>query len=394
VSVETEADVLIVGGAVVGSAIAFYLTRLGFTGRIVVVEQDPSYRDCSTARSAGGLRQQFSTPENIRLSQATLTLLRNLKAVFGADADVGFKEQGYLILASPEGEGILSDNVRLQQAHGASVECLDAARLAGQFPWLTVDGVAAGAFGSKGEGWLDPVILTTLFRKAAEAAGVRYVSDRVTGLEVRGGNVTGAVLAGHGRIGCHRVVNAAGPWAGAVAALAGLPLPVEPRKRYVYVLDCRDAPESLRRGPLTVDPSGVWFRPEGQVFICGKSPEEEAEPPAQDLEDIDHDFFTSEVWPVLAERVPVFEAVKVVNAWAGYYDYNTLDQNGIIGAHPDLTNFYFANGFSGHGLQQSAGTGRAIAELIVHGSFRTIDLSRFGYERIRRGEPLAELNVI
>jgi len=394
VSVETEADVLIVGGAVVGSAIAFYLTRLGFTGRIVVVEQDPSYRDCSTARSAGGLRQQFSTPENIRLSQATLTLLRNLKAVFGADADVGFKEQGYLILASPEGAGILSANVRFQQAHGASVECLDAARLAGQFPWLTVDGVAAGAFGSKGEGWLDPVILTTLFRKAAEAAGVRYVSDRVTGLEVRGGNVTGAVLAGHGRIGCHRVVNAAGPWAGAVAALAGLPLPVEPRKRYVYVLDCRDAPESLRRGPLTVDPSGVWFRPEGQVFICGKSPEEEAEPPAQDLEDIDHDFFTSEVWPVLAERVPVFEAVKVVNAWAGYYAYNTLDQNGIVGPHPDLPNFHFANGFSGHGLQQAAAVGRGLSELVIDGRFTTLDLTPLGMDRIIRGEPLLERAVI
>jgi FAD-dependent oxidoreductase domain-containing protein 1 len=394
VSVETEADVLIVGGAVVGSAIAFYLTRLGFTGRIVVVEQDPSYRDCATARSAGGLRQQFSTPENIRLSQATLTLLRNLQAVFGTDADVGFKEQGYLILASPEGDGILADNVRLQQAHGANIERLEADRLATQFPWLTVDGVTAGAFGMKGEGWLDPVILTTLFRKAAEIAGVRYVSDRVTGIDVRGGRVTAAALASGGRIRCGRIVNAAGPWAGALAALAGIPLPVEPRKRYVYVLDCRAATEALRKAPLTVDPSGVWFRPEGQTFICGKSPDEDAEPPAKDLDDIDHDFFTTEVWPMLAQRVPAFEAVKVISAWAGYYDYNTLDQNGIIGAHPEITNFYFANGFSGHGLQQSAGTGRAIAELIVHGAFRTIDLTRFGYERIRRGEPLAELNVI
>lgn len=388
-----HADVVIAGGAVVGSAVAFYLTRLGFTGRVVVVEQDPSYANCSTARSAGGIRQQFSTPENIRLSQATLTLLRNLEAVFGPGADVAFREQGYLILSSPDGEPILRDNVRLQQAHGASVEQLDTGRLTLQFPWLAVDGVTSGAFGARGEGWLDPISLTTLFRKAAEDAGVRYVTDQVAGIE-RGARIEAVRLASGGRIDCGALVNAAGSAAGRVAALAGIPLPVEPRKRYVYVLDCREPPDSLRRAPLTVDPSGVWFRPEGQFFICGRSPEEDAEPVPGDLDLIDHAFFETDIWPVLAARVPAFEAVKVVNAWAGHYDYNTLDQNGIIGPHPDVANFYFANGFSGHGLQQSAGVGRAIAELIVHGAYRSIDLTRFGYGRIRRGEPLSELNVI
>ena len=179
-----------------------------------------------------------------------------------------------------------------------------------------------------------------------------------------------------------------------MAALAGIELPVEPRKRFVYVLDCRAAPESLHAAPLTVDPSGVWFRPEGRFFLSGLSPEEDDEPAADNLDDIDHAFFEEQVWPVLATRVPAFEAVKVVNAWAGFYDYNTLDQNAIIGAHPQIGNFYFANGFSGHGLQQAAAAGRAISELIAHGRFRTIDLTRFGYERIARGEPLFELNVI
>jgi glycine/D-amino acid oxidase-like deaminating enzyme len=150
----------------------------------------------------------------------------------------------------------------------------------------------------------------------------------------------------------------------------------------------------LQRAPLTVDPSGVWFRPEGRLFLCGKSPDMRQEPRAADLEHIDHSFFEEEVWPRLAARVPAFESVKVVNAWAGYYDYNTLDQNAVIGAHPQVRNFYFANGFSGHGAQQGAAAGRAVAELIVHGAFRTIDLARLGYERIAERRPLAERNVI
>jgi glycine/D-amino acid oxidase-like deaminating enzyme len=143
-----------------------------------------------------------------------------------------------------------------------------------------------------------------------------------------------------------------------------------------------------------VDPSGVWFRPEGRFFLCGKSPEIDHEPPAIDLAQVDYTFFDEEVWPLLAARVPAFESVKVINAWAGYYDYNTLDQNAVIGPHPQVRNFYFANGFSGHGAQQAAAAGRAIAELIVHGAFQTIDLSRLGYERIVAGAPLAERNVI
>jgi FAD-dependent oxidoreductase domain-containing protein 1 len=188
--------------------------------------------------------------------------------------------------------------------------------------------------------------------------------------------------------------NAAGPWAGELAALAGLALPVEPRKRFVYVIDCREASDALRKAPLTVDPSGVWFRPEGRFFLCGKSPEESEEPSPTDLETIDHAFFDAEVWPQLAQRVPAFESVKVVNAWAGYYDYNTLDQNAVIGPHLQLGNLYFANGFSGHGAQQGAAAGRAVAELIVHGAYQTIDLSRLGYARIAQGRPLLERNVI
>ncbi|HEY7084269.1 MAG TPA: FAD-binding oxidoreductase [Hyphomicrobiaceae bacterium] len=390
-----SADVVIVGGGIVGSAVAYFLScdSACEARRIVLIERDPSYAQASTARSAGGVRQQFSTPENIAMSQFTLSLIRTLTTTFSPDAEVGFREQGYLILAAQDSVKLLSENVALQQLHGASIALLDANELSLRFPWLATEGVRAGAFGMSGEGWFDPSSLASLLRNAARARGVVLLHDEVTRIDASN-RVEAVQLASGPRLACEALVDAAGPWAGKLAAMAGLALPVEPRKRFVYVIDCRQAPETLRRAPLTVDPSGVWFRPEGRFFLCGKSPEEDEEPPADDLDQIDYAFFDSNVWPQLAARVPVFESVKAVNAWAGYYDFNTLDQNAIIGPHPDLTNFYFACGFSGHGAQQGAAAGRAIAELIVHDAFRTIDLSRLGYTRIAEGRPLPERNVI
>jgi sarcosine oxidase len=390
-----SADVVIVGGGIVGSAIAYYLSIAEGAAqrRVVIVERDPSYTEASTGRSAGGLRQQFSTPENIAMSRATLGLFRRLEAEFGSGAEVGFRERGYLLLAAPEREALLTQNVSLQRAQGADILLLKGRELARRFAWLALDGIAAGGFGASGEGWFDPPSLAALMRAAARARGVAVVHDRVIGIDIAN-QVEAVTLARGGRLSCTYLINAAGPWAGELAALAGVSLPVAPRKRYVYVIDCRNASEALHQAPLTVDVSGAWFRPEGRFFLCGKSPASDQEPPARDLDQIDHDFFTREVWPRLAARVAAFESLKVVNAWAGYYDTNTLDHNAVIGAHPQLRNFYFANGFSGHGAQQSAAAGRAIAELIVHGAFKTIDLTRFGYARFIEKRPLTEQNVI
>jgi FAD-dependent oxidoreductase domain-containing protein 1 len=389
------ADIVIVGGGIVGSASAYFLSMDAASSgrRIVLIERDAAYASGSTGRSAGGVRQQFSTPENIEMSLFTLSVFRQLKAMFGAEADVGFREQGYLLLAAPATQPILAENVALQRSMRADIELLDSDGLAKRFPWLGTDGLAAGAHGRTGEGWFDPPSLAALFRKAAQQRGVTLINDDVTSIEA-GTRVEAVRLASGRRIACGTLVNAAGPWAGKLAALAGLQLPVEPRKRYVYVIDSREASDALHRAPLTADPSGVWFRPEGRMFLCGLSPDEASEPRPENLDDIDHDFFASEVWPMLAARVPQFESIKVVNAWAGFYDYNTLDHNAVIGPHPDLASFYFANGFSGHGAQQGAAAGRAIAELILHGSFRTLDLTRFGYPRIAAGRPLLERNVI
>ena len=386
-------DVVIVGGGVVGSSAAYYLKRQGFKGSIAIIEKDLSYANGCTARSCGGVRQQFSTPENIELSKFGLALIRNLKTEFGAEADVSFREYGYLILASQEGLAILEENHAIQIANGADNVLLDPQQLAERFQWLVTDGLALGCFGRSGEGWVDPYSLMSIIRKKAVAEGTRLINGEVAGVERESGRITGVTLADGTKISCGTLINAAGASAGNLAKLAGADLPVGPRKRYVYVLDCPSAGDDLHKAPLTVDTSGIYFRPEGRHFICGLSPEEAEEPQDMDWE-VDYSWFEERIWPVLAARVPTFEAIKVINAWVGHYDYNALDQNAVIGRHPEIANLYFANGFSGHGLQQGPGAGNALAELIVHNRYKTMDLTRMGFDRVARKEPLFERNVI
>jgi glycine/D-amino acid oxidase-like deaminating enzyme len=384
-------DVVIVGGAAVGSSIAYFLTHdLAFAGSVAVIERDPTYAQAATTLSAASIRQQFSTPENIRMSAFGVSFFRDLKKRFGADADVAFRERGYLLLAGETGAATLRANHAVQTAEHADIVLMAPAALAGKFPWLETSDIALGAFGHTGEGWFDAHSLLTLLRSAARAKGARYIHGEVTGIAREGSRITGVTLADGQRIACGTLVNAAGPQAGDVAALAGILLPVEPRKRSVFVVACRTPLPGM---PLMVDPGGVWVRPEGEMYICGVSPPEEYDPRAENFE-VDYPQFDEVVWPALAQRVPAMEALKLQRAWAGHYDYNMLDQNAVIGRHPEIANFIFANGFSGHGLQQSPATGRAVAELIVHERFISLDLRLFGYARIAEGRAVRELNVI
>lgn len=389
-------DVVVVGGGVIGSAIAYWLAaEPAFAGRrVLVVERDFSYRDGSTGRSAGSIRQQFSTKENIEISLFGARFLKNLGdwlAVEGEVPDVGFKEKGYLFLASAEGWPILEENHSLQTALGADNLLLDQAALKARLPWLNVEDLAGGCLGLSMEGWFDPFALLQAFRRKARALGADYREDLVAGVSVANGRATGVTLASGGRIEADWVVDAAGPRAREVAAMAGLELPVAPRKRQVFVFDCK---AELPAMPLVIDPLGLYVRPEGTGFICGIAPREgEPDPDTLDLE-VDWTPFEEVLWPGLAHRVPAFEAIKPTGAWAGHYSVSLLDHNAILGPHPELPNFLFANGFSGHGLQQSPAVGRGLMELVVHGGWRSLDLSRFGYERIRRNDPIVERNVV
>jgi FAD-dependent oxidoreductase domain-containing protein 1 len=384
-------DIVIIGGAIVGSSVAYYLRKEGFSGSIALVEKDPRFEHAATTLSLASIRQQFSIPENIRLSTFTLGLFRRLKEEFGEEADIAFRETGYLILAGEAGLPILKSNHEVQKAEGGNIIVEDAAALQRRFPWLSDEGIVAGALGLTGEGSFDAHALLTLFRKALRGK-VDFVTASVTGIEREGNRVAGVTLDSGERLEAGIIVNAAGPAAGKVAAFAGLALPVEPRKRNVFVFEAVAKIDDL---PLLVDPSGVYVRREGSVYITGGAEPEESDGPA-DPGDFEPEWglFEEVLWPTLFTRIPAFEAIKMTRAWAGHYDYNTLDQNAVIGPHPDVANFLFANGFSGHGLQQAPAVGRAIAELVMFGGYRTIDCAAFGYERIAAGRPFRELNVI
>jgi FAD-dependent oxidoreductase domain-containing protein 1 len=387
-------DVVIVGGGVVGSSAAYFLaSQAAFGGTVAVVERDPTYAEAATPRSAGGIRQQFSTPENVLISAFGASFIKSAKEHLsvGSEApDLQFHEGGYLFLATEAGHDILEANQRLQRQLGAETRLLNPQELGAQFPWLNCSDLAGGSFGPRDEGWLDPYSLLQAFRRKARSLGVTYIQDEVAGLNLAQSRVSSVALRSGETIACGAVINCAGVSAWRIAAWIGLDLPVRPRKRLVYVIDCR---EELTGVPLTIDPSGVWFRPEGANFICGVSPDEANDPDSTDFE-LDYSLFEDLIWPTLANRVPAFEAIKLIRAWAGHYDYNTLDQNVIIGAAPNVPNFFMANGFSGHGLQQSPAIGRALSELVTFGGYRTLDLRRFGYDRVLNGHAIREANVV
>jgi len=387
-------DVVIVGGSVMGSSAACFLAAdPGFQGRVLVLERDPTYAEASAPLSWGGFRQQFSTPENVGMSLFGAQFFREAGerlATDGERPDLGMKEPGYLFLATPEGLPVLERNVALQRSLGADIVLLAPDELARRFPWLNVGDLGGGALGLANEGWIDPYALVQAYRRKARASGVVYRQAEAVALEREGGRIAAVRLADGERIACATAVNAAGWRAGRLAATAGIALPVGPRKRMTYVFDCRD---DLTAAPLTIDPSGVAFRPEGRQYIGTVSPPEAEDPERSDFEP-EYGLYEDCIWPVLAARVPAFGAIRLSRAWAGLYDYNAFDQNAVIGRHPEVANLIFCNGFSGHGVQQSPAAGRAVAELIVDGRFRTLDLARFGYERIAEGRPIVEENVV
>jgi glycine/D-amino acid oxidase-like deaminating enzyme len=389
-----ERHIVIVGGGVIGSAIAsFLLADPAFRGTVRVVERDPTYARASSALSASSIRQQFSTAINIDIGLAGIDFLRRIGdtlAIDGERPDIGLREPGYLFLATGAGASTLTRNHALQRSRGVDVALLDPGALRERFPWLSSDDLALGSLGLSGEGWFDGWSLLQAYRRHARARGARYVTAEATGFDVADDRVVALRLADGSRIAGDAFVNAAGPWAASVARWLDIDLPVRARRRCVFVFTC---PAPLPRCPLVIDPTGLWFRPEGEGFIGGISPDAADDPDDAPLE-VDHALFDAVLWPALAKRVPAFEALRVTNAWAGYYEMNTLDHNGIVGAHPRWANFHFANGFSGHGLQQSPAVGRGLAELIVHGRYRTLDLSPLGFERIVAGEPIVEANVV
>jgi FAD-dependent oxidoreductase domain-containing protein 1 len=383
--------VVIVGGGVMGSAIACFLAR-DHGVHPLVVERDPSYARASSALSASSIRQQFSVPVNIALSQWSMAFLRRVGdelAVGGEAPVIGLVESGYLYLATRSGADALRANVEVQHAAGADVELLSPAQLRSHFPWLVSDDLDCAALGRSGEGWFDGPALMQAFRRKAIACGASFVAADAARFETDDGAVRAVLCTDGRRFAADAVVLAAGAWTAPLAAQLGVALPVAAKKRDVFVLD---SPAVLPRCPLVIDPCGVWFRPEGRGFIAG------APPRGDDADDlplaVDYGLFEANLWPALARRVPAFEALRVRSAWSGYYEMNTFDHNGLAGPLPGWRNVSTACGFSGHGMQQAPAVGCALAAQLAGARSSAPKLDALSPRRLVDNRPLTERNII
>jgi glycine/D-amino acid oxidase-like deaminating enzyme len=341
------------------------------------------------------VRQQFSNPVNVEISRFGVDFIRNFADRIGPDGGVpslGLKENGYLFLTPSEsGAAVMEELAAMQRGLGASTEVLDRAMLSARFPWMTLDDVVAGSLGTRDEGWFDNMGLLNGFRNAAKAQGAIFTKDRVVGLTRFQDEITGVTLESGGELSTGAFLCAAGTASAGICEMAGLGLPVEPRKRTVFVIDAPNARH--RDAPLIIDHSGIYLRPEHDSWITATVPDHDGPCGADDWEP-EHTQFEELIWPRLYARAEGFDAVKVTRFWVGHYDYNRLDQNAVLGLWPGMKNFYVAAGFSGHGLQQAPAVGRGLAEVITSGAYQTLDLSDLGARRIIEGRPFLERAIV
>ncbi len=380
-----------------GSSAAWFLSdNRDFDGRVLVVERDPTYETASTSHTNSCIRQQFSTPVNIKISQFGAAFIKSFRERLGNDPDVPdilLQSYGYMYLADNEAfADILRENQRIQASLGAGTRIMTADEIKSEYPFYQLDDVILGSHNPIDEGYFDGATMFDWWRRKARRNGVEYITNEVVSIEHNQGRIASVTLSSGEVVASGTVVNASGPRAAVTAGMAGFDLPVEPRRRYTFIFA---AETQLGQDlPLTIDPAGVHMRSDSMNFLCGCPPDDGDPAAAFDDFEMDHDIFERKIWPVLAHRVPAFETLKLLNGWVGHYAYNTLDHNAVIGAHPDVPNFIFMNGFSGHGLQQSPAMGRGVAELITYGDFRELDLSSLGYERILASQPVIETAII
>lgn len=393
----TSADVVIVGGGVVGSSAAWHLRQDGFAGRILIVERDPTYRRASSFLAMGGIRQQFCTPVTVQMVQFSVRLWKTFDQQLGtpgARPRAWFRQRGYLFLANAATSAAWMKRYEDERRAGAVVQLLSLDEIRQIAPDLFLDDILFGVLGPE-DGYANPREVLSGFRRAAEAAGAEYRVDAVIGVERAGGRVTGVNLASGDTVSTPIVVNAAGPWAGRLAAMAGLRVPVEPMRQMLF--RCVLPERWPYRFPMLIDPGGVHWRHDDPVGPNDRDAiiaaftnwhEQAGENLAPDDARWWRDFH-----PAMVRRLPALENVSDVTSWAGLYEM-TPDHNPVLGFHPALEGLIFANGFSGHGLMMSPATGRIVSELVRLGRSETFDVSVFAPDRFDRGDPVHDAATI
>jgi sarcosine oxidase subunit beta len=377
------AEVAIIGGGIMGVSTAYYLAKRGVSD-VVILEKD-LLAQASTGLSVGGIRQQFSNPANIRLSQESVRVYKRFEDDFGAE--IKFRQVGYIFLAQKleTWNDFLSD-VETQRQHEVSVEVLSPEDIKQRWPYLNVDDLKGGTFGPK-DGYADPYLAAMGFANSARKLGVRIEEKtEVTAIRIKGGRVQGVETA-KGSISAPAVVNVAGPWGGEVAKMAGLDLPVKPYRRQVFMTKSFDAiPKPV---PMIIDQDVTfYFRGEEPGIIMGMSNPDE---PSSFNLNVDRDFL-EKVIEAAIRRAPLLEKAKFLRGWGGLYTI-TPDDNPIIGEAPDVEGIFSAIGFSGHGFQQAPAVGLILSQLIVDGQ-ANFDLKPFAYDRFEKKEQQGEKRVV
>lgn len=379
-------DVVIVGGAAMGSATAYHLSRIEPSLNIAVFEKDPSYRQCSTVMSDGNVRIQFNLEENIRISQYAMDVLQTFAddmAVGGSRFEPASRHQGNLFLSDPAGEAAAKGGLELQQQLGCDTVWLTHDEVAAR--WHPYDGIdlVGGTFGPR-DGSVDPHAVLHGYRANAKAQGVKFIEGEVTSIVRHADRVAGITLNDGSLVEAPIVMNCAGAWSPPLLSTVGADVPVQPVRRSVYVVDTAMDTEVV---PSVFLPSGLYLVPErGGTFVIGWSR-------SSDLVGIDFGFsrelFETDLWPELVTWLPAFESLRVRGGWSGLYAVNTLDGNAIIGEWPEIAGLYVCTGFSGHGFQQCHAVGRYLAELVTSSPL-SMDLGRLGPERILTNTPIHE----
>ena len=382
------AEVVIIGGGIVGSSIAWHLTHAGCKG-VLVIERESSQGKGSTGKSMGGVRAQFSTPVNIQMSLYSIPFYAKFEEVVGHPAD--YRPQGYLFLATKQSHlNYLRDNFERQKKLGLkTARQLPAEEIRAMLPQLRSDDVLGGSFCST-DGFVDPYsVMNGFMASAVEHGATLWKKTDVTGISSHQGVFT--VGTSRGPVSTRTVVNAAGAWAAQIAKFVGIDLPVEPLRRMLVPSEpFDDFPHS---SPMVIDmSSGFHFRPEGRGFLLAWNDPEETSGYKTDFEPS----FIEKILIHAANRVPAFENLPInpKRAWAGLYEM-TPDHHCILGAVAALPGFFLANGFSGHGVMHSPATGKILADLILQGKTDVVDdASVLAFERFAKGELLHETAVL
>jgi glycine/D-amino acid oxidase-like deaminating enzyme len=388
-------DVVIIGGAMMGSSLAWFLTQNpDFDGSVLVVERDPTYALAATSLSNSCIRQQFSSALNVKISQFGADFVQNLPERMVPDAPrLRIQNFGYMYLAATESfANALRASHKVQRENGAGTRLLTPDQIMAEYPFYAVDDLVLGSINTQDEGYFDGITLFDQFRRNARKQGAEYIANEVVGMTRSANRVDSITFQTGEVVGCGQLVNASGTRGAVTAAMAGITIPIAPRKRFTWIFTAQTPLD--RPLPLTIDPSGVHVRQDtASTYMAGGHMDHD---PAVDPTDftMDHALWEDHIWPTLATRIPQFEAIRVIRDWVGQYDMNTLDANAIIGPHDEVENFHFMNGFSGHGLQQSPAMGRGLAEVLIYGAYRSLDMSALGFGRIRRGEPYVEAAII